>query len=385
LEISRTGGIFVILLLLSGSLTESLHDFPIVTDPFDQSAPAIYQDIVVWEDKRNGNSDIYGYDLATKEEFQITQNTSSQSAPEIYQDMVVWQDLRNGNYDIYGYNLATKEEFQITEDSSDQFFPTIYQDIVVWEDCRNRNKDIYGLNLATHEEFPIVTEAGDQRFPIIYQDIVIWNTFPKTSDGGECNRPGFLMDKEIHWLSTNQEEYGLSGYNVTTSHKFHMAKKGVTSSSAFHKNIVVWSDSRNVENIHSKSANCDIFGHNLTTRREISIATNSSWQCYPAVYRDITVWVDRRNDNNDIYGCDISAISAGASSYPYPLSSYLLAIAIVVILIVCIWMITQVRKQSRYTLDSRVYLFNDVHLSKVKHNKGSVCHHGREQAPCIEY
>jgi len=34
--------------------------------------------------------------------------------PDIDENIVVWQDNRNGNWDIYGYNLLTGEEFQIS-------------------------------------------------------------------------------------------------------------------------------------------------------------------------------------------------------------------------------------------------------------------------------
>jgi beta propeller repeat protein len=61
-------------------------------------------------------------------EFQITTDENSQWLPDIYGDIVVWTDDRNGNYDIYGYNLLTKEEFQITADEADQKSPAIYGD-----------------------------------------------------------------------------------------------------------------------------------------------------------------------------------------------------------------------------------------------------------------
>ncbi|MGD2250398.1 MAG: hypothetical protein PVF58_18535, partial [Candidatus Methanofastidiosia archaeon] len=61
--------------------------------------------IVVWQDDRNGNTDIYGYNLKTQEEFQITTDESEQSSPAIYGNFVVWQDKRNGNSDIYGTQL----------------------------------------------------------------------------------------------------------------------------------------------------------------------------------------------------------------------------------------------------------------------------------------
>jgi beta propeller repeat protein len=59
-------------------------------------------------------------------ELQITKDPSSQNNPAIYGTVVVWTDYRQGNADIYGYNLDTGKEFQITTNPEDQFSPAIY-------------------------------------------------------------------------------------------------------------------------------------------------------------------------------------------------------------------------------------------------------------------
>ncbi|WP_095642876.1 PKD domain-containing protein [Methanosarcina spelaei] len=64
---------------------------------------AIYGDRIVWTDSRNGNSDIYMYDLSTHNETQITTRESYDFSPDIYGDRIVWNDYRNGNGDIYMY------------------------------------------------------------------------------------------------------------------------------------------------------------------------------------------------------------------------------------------------------------------------------------------
>ena len=46
--------------------------------------------------------------------------------PEIYSNRIVWSDNRNGNWDIYMYDLSTKKETQITTNSSDSETPVIY-------------------------------------------------------------------------------------------------------------------------------------------------------------------------------------------------------------------------------------------------------------------
>ena len=94
----------------------------------------IYGDRIVWQDNRNGNFDIYMYNLSTSKETQITTNESIQWCPSIYGDRIVWTDMRNGNWDIadiYMYDLSTSKETQITTNKSDRAYPVIYGDKIV--------------------------------------------------------------------------------------------------------------------------------------------------------------------------------------------------------------------------------------------------------------
>ena len=90
-----------------------LLESQITTDGNTQWRPAVWDNFVVWQDQRNGNADIYGYNVATGVEFPICTNAFNQEHPKIYQNTVVWYDWRNGNADVYGYNLATAAEFTI--------------------------------------------------------------------------------------------------------------------------------------------------------------------------------------------------------------------------------------------------------------------------------
>ena len=108
--------------------------------------PAIYDNKIVWQDKRNGNWNIYMYDLSTKKETQITTNKFDQINPDIYGNKVVWQDERKGNWDIYMYDLSTKKETQITTNASNSERPDIYGDKIVWSDDRNGKGYDHGLS-----------------------------------------------------------------------------------------------------------------------------------------------------------------------------------------------------------------------------------------------
>jgi beta propeller repeat protein len=248
---SLVRGVCLLALVALLSPSEDLLEFQITDDVFKQGYPAVYGDIVVWEDHRGSSSlaeyrDIYGYNLATEKEFQITSHPDYQERPAIYNTVVVWQDNRNGNYDIYGVNLETKQEFQITADTSDQTSPEIHQDIVVWADYRNSDPgdyssgDIYCYNLSTKEEFPLITDLNDQILPAIYGETVVWMDSPDDS--------------------------------------------------------------------HRKYRKYNIYGCSLSDKEVFCITAGMNDHWRPAIHGEIVVWVGYMHDFSDIYGCNLKVM-----------------------------------------------------------------------------
>lgn len=105
---------FILILFFQATLMALYTETRLTTDPDDQGAPRISGDRVIYEDDRNGNFDIYLYDLSTNTETQITSDPDNQTMPDISGDRVVYEDDRNGNFDIYMYDLGTLTETQIT-------------------------------------------------------------------------------------------------------------------------------------------------------------------------------------------------------------------------------------------------------------------------------
>ncbi|KKG12444.1 hypothetical protein EO98_03250 [Methanosarcina sp. 2.H.T.1A.6] len=250
------------------------NEIQVTANSSDQSWPDIYGDRIVWMDKRHGNTTIYMYNLSTSKEIQITKNGST-SSPAIYEDRIVWLDYRNGKAEIYIYDLSTSEEAQITSSESDKSNPDIYGDRIVWEDYRNGNSDIYMYNLSTSTEIQITTNDSWQWEPVIYGDRIIWND----------NRTG------------NIEVYI---YNLSTSTETRIKTRAV---SAIYGDRILWKDYRN--------GTPDLYMCNLSTSKEIQMTASESDKLNPAIYGDRTVWTDFRNGNSDIYMCVISEEEEG--------------------------------------------------------------------------
>jgi TolB protein len=309
----------------------------------NQITPHISGDIVVWEDDRNGNADIYGYNLSDSSEIAICTNISDQSKPDVdhESDAVVWQDNRNGNYDIYGYNISARTEFIICNESNDQGTPSISGDTVVWMDGRDDIGNvnyIYGYNLSSGEEFPISTYQtlnsaylSSKMFPSIYKDTVTWLDFRKVNLSAHRQQPDTAFNTEIYgynlssslefaitddeytqdppgaaiygdilvWSECNESICGIYSYNLTTHTKSALTTSHETlRAPVIYGNIVVWEDYRN--------GNGDIYGYNLATGEEFAICTDPGYQSDPAISGNIVVWSDKRNGNSDIYGARLT-------------------------------------------------------------------------------
>jgi beta propeller repeat protein len=318
---NRANIILIAAVLLLLFPVESSPTFPVTTNEHDQVDLAIYGDIVVWRDDRNGNYDICGYNLSTQEEFQITRDIHAQDNPAIYQNTVVWEDNRNGNWDIYGYDLSTGEEFPIITDASDQRSPAIYGNTLVWMDYKNNNYDIYRYNMGTKKKTQITEDEGKQWLPAIYGDLVAW------VDEGEGNRDIYVEDIEtgdifhiagspsdsiypaiygdyVVWTDERNDNYDIYGYNLVTGEEFRITTDPNRQAFAtIYGNVVVWTDTRS-------RGNGDIYGYNLETQQEVQITDDKSIQGHPAIYGNIVVWLEKENDknDNDVYGKDISTV-----------------------------------------------------------------------------
>ena len=138
--------------------------------------PAISGDKVVWMDYRNGNSDIYMYDLSTGNETPVCVNSANQDYPAISGDKIVWMDTRSGNWDIYMYDLSAGNETPICVAPGTQEWPAISGDIVVWMDYRNGkiDPDIYAYGISTSTEMPICIDPAFTYYPDVSSEAVVW-------------------------------------------------------------------------------------------------------------------------------------------------------------------------------------------------------------------
>jgi hypothetical protein len=167
--------------------------------------------IVVWQDGRNGNNDIYAQRIDASGnrlwpiggDIAICYYAGDQAYPVVVSDgaggaIIAWQDYRGGFYDIYaqrvtssGSVLWTANGVPLCTAAYGQISPRIVSDgaggaIVAWQDLRTTNYDIYvqridaaGVVRWTTNGVSLCALAGEQAYPSIAQDgaggaIVAW-------------------------------------------------------------------------------------------------------------------------------------------------------------------------------------------------------------------
>ena len=319
--------LFFFFLIFMSSTASALQETRLTQNGSRASAPAIYEDNVVWSDYVNDSGIIHLYNLTTSEDLQlnsssaswpttygnkvvwvecvgyddnydcklvvydiptakrlqITENVSEDSIPAIYENKIVWHYSQNGNSNVYMYDLSTFTKCQITT-SKQALYPAIYADRIVWTDYRNKISNIYMYNLSTSKETQITNSELRQLSSSIYGDNIIWE--------GDRGGRRYSLNPDIYM------------YNISTSKTTQITNSESASRPKIYKDNIIWMDSRN-SNSHS-----DIYMYNISMQEETQIIMNGSTQNWPAIYEDRLVWKDWRNGNgySDIYTCIVPTI-----------------------------------------------------------------------------
>ncbi|MBU7014150.1 MAG: hypothetical protein HXS52_04950 [Theionarchaea archaeon] len=326
---SMPGILLVLILTLPGAYMISAveqNDFPITLAPLDQIYAAIYGTIVVWQDNRNGDWDIYAYDLSAKEEFPISTDAGDQKYPAIYGNIVVWRDSGDESRakTLCSYDLLTGKKTVVPTVADVEHVPVIYGDTVVWEGYLDSKECIIAHNLSTDEESFIPVSSYVDGDPAISGDIAVWS---EKKRGGLSIQAFDLQErKRISTFSTlitfspdedqiNPEIYHdvivwterrvIHALNLRTRKETRIAETEAHYSFfdegnlAVYKDVIVWRDrGTDGENI---------FGYDLSAKKGFQITSEGSEKGFPEIYGDLVVWQDKRNGDWDIYGFDLTS------------------------------------------------------------------------------
>ncbi len=144
----------------------------------DQKDPAVHAGRVVWQDLRDvGNGEIYLMDLEEgTSSVRLTHDPGGQFHPDISGDWVVWEDNRNLQVDLYGYDLLRGIEVRLTNTPFDEVSPRLRNEWLLYaEDSAGETRNnLRILNLWNRANVQLTNASSDKATPAMASGWVVW-------------------------------------------------------------------------------------------------------------------------------------------------------------------------------------------------------------------
>jgi hypothetical protein len=265
----------------SNDLRVSQNLSSVLRDNCDVAVDSDGNSIIIWRDARNGDSDIYAQKLDPNgiaqwgsEDVKVNQNsdTKIQIYPAVILDtdgntIVVWQDYRNNNPDIYAQKLNLTGDVlwgpfdkKVNQylDSTKQEYPDVDLDqngnaVVVWMDERNgtSNYDIYAQKLDSNGDpkwgssdikVNQNTRSAQQYYPAVGVDsngnaVVVWRDKRNSALGDD------IYAQRLN--SSGAAQLGSSDLKINQNQDTDDQYQTVVAIDQNGNAIIIWNDNRN--------------------------------------------------------------------------------------------------------------------------------------------
>jgi len=299
-----------------------------------QNAKAVSLDdnslVIVWEDERNGHTDIYAQRLSASgkklwgdEGVAVCSSANNQTFPQLINAgsgnvIIAWQDYRNGFSDIYAQKLNVKgaalwqtNGVPVCRAAQNQLAPQLCDDgsggaFVTWYDYRSgKGEDIYAQRIGSSgstewlsDGVPVCAETATQWYPQIVRDsgggaVICWDD----------KRNGYYDIYAQRLGSQGNAIWDVNGVPVCSAPENQEYSQIASSEPGTF--VITWQDYRNGE--------ADIYAQKITLSGKPVWKTNGEIVCNVAANQErpqlvggpnpVIVWTDFRNGtgNSDIY------------------------------------------------------------------------------------
>ena len=100
--------------------------------------------LVIWQDARNGNWDLYGYNLGQQQEIALLIAPRDQEKAVIDHGVIAYQERTEGSaWNVALFDLARQANFLVEAQAANQTQVALSRNLVVWQDIRNHTADIF--------------------------------------------------------------------------------------------------------------------------------------------------------------------------------------------------------------------------------------------------
>jgi len=180
----------------------------------------ISDNIIAWVDNRNGNGDIYAYDLGREIEYAICTNSANQAYVRLSGSLIAWEDLRNWDgqgtqkTDIYAYDLKNDQEIIVDDSPADKNIIGVDGDIVAYTK-QDFTYDSYGNQEYAYNVYYFNVKTGDRTQLTHYSRPPSGSDLTKaTSDIDSCDfADGIIVWKRQVYAWKSEFNTWSSGYH----------------------------------------------------------------------------------------------------------------------------------------------------------------------------
>ncbi len=323
---------------INGEMLWANDGIPICVQPNAQSWPLLIPDaeegaIVVFGDSRHRNRDIYAQRIDVNGRLLWGKDGIPVSiVPFLKEDVkaisdgnggaiIVWEDSRHGNLDIYAQRIDGKGKpawdlngIPVYKGAGDQYDPFLTTDaaggaIIAWWDISTPDWNVFAQRMgATGEQVwenggvPVCTAAGNQGGPFVVADgsggaFVVWSDYR--------NDPNIFSSADLYAQRINangQALWAKDGINFCNDPSNQQQSEGI--SDGMGGLIVTWWDDRDIfADIYAQRINPD--GVPMWQDNGISICVAAGVQREPHLVSDgsqgaIIYWKDFREDYGNV-------------------------------------------------------------------------------------
>jgi beta propeller repeat protein len=228
--------------------------------PGVRSQPAISGTRIVWVSGADpAKAQIAGTDIATGITFTVTDDPGPVEQPAIDGTLVAWREVRGDRGDIRAKDLTTGETFTITADDANQSAPRVLGDTIVWQDFRNGNWDLYQWNRTTRAVTSLAVTPDDEVDPVLNQQFIAFRRLRRSGGPPQL----VLLDRR-------------TGSETLVSEGHHIGRLAMSD------RFLLWEDWR--------SGVPEIYGFDLEQRTEFALA-RSQRTVWPAVSTRAIAWI----------------------------------------------------------------------------------------------
>jgi beta propeller repeat protein len=296
----------------------------LTTDQASQIDPAISGDIVVYTDLRNGNEDVYTYDLSSGTETRITSSSANQRLNDVSESRIVYTDLSPPAAHIKLYSVDTHVTMALTSGAADQN-PRIDGDFVVIERGPPGSVDVIAIDLSLGVETPVVipvaTTSAQEVAPVVSGRRVAYERHATPSDPGEIvvfdldthaeivlgdsalddRRPDIDGDLIVWDVMTAAGDLDIILHDLSTGITRVLAMAGNQRWAHVSGRVVVFDD--------DSSGTSDVLMYHVDSGQTIPVATGPGVEFLNDISRGQIVYTSNASGNFDIWLVEFEVLS----------------------------------------------------------------------------